>query len=147
MNMSDLGTYIRTAIATKVNALLPSQSGNSGKYLTTNGASLSWNNPPVPTTSVNSSLTSLTIDCNLADVFTISINANATFTLSNLAVGKAVEIIVKNTSTNIITITLPISGVYRSQTYTIDAQLVRIFTVRLANNKNYWLVSEELSNA
>lgn len=147
MNMSDLGTYIKNAIVAKVNALLPSQSGNSGKYLTTNGASLSWGAIGSSTPTVNTSLTSLTIDCSIADVFRINLTASAAFVLSNLPNGKVSEIIIKNTATGIITITLPDNHAYRSKTYTIDAQLARVFSVRLVATKYIWLVSEEISNA
>lgn len=147
MDMSDLGTYIKNAITTKINALLPSQSGNSGKYLTTNGVSLSWGTVGSSTPIVNTSLTSLAIDCSIADVFRINLTANAAFVLSNLLNGKVSEIIIKNTATSIITITLPDNHAYRSKTYTIDAQLARVFSVRLVGTKYIWVVSEEISNA
>lgn len=100
-----------------------------------------------PTPIVNTSLTSLTIDCSIADVFRINLTANATVVLSNLLNGKVSEIIIKNTATGIITIILPDNHAYRSKTYTIDAQLARVFSVRLVATKYIWLVSEEISNA
>jgi hypothetical protein len=36
------GVQDRTALITQINTLLPDQTGNSGKYLTTNGSTLSW---------------------------------------------------------------------------------------------------------
>ena len=39
LTASNVGTYI---------ALIPSQTGNNGKYLTTNGTTLSWANTPAP---------------------------------------------------------------------------------------------------
>lgn len=36
------GVQDRTALITQINTLLPDQTGNSGKYLTTNGSVLSW---------------------------------------------------------------------------------------------------------
>ena len=41
----------QTTAALAINALLPSQTGNTGTYLTTNGSVASWGTPPTPMTS------------------------------------------------------------------------------------------------
>lgn len=50
----DGSTLTAATAGTDYQAPLPSQAGNSGKYLTTNGSALSWASPPgAPVTSVN----------------------------------------------------------------------------------------------
>ena len=142
--MSDLGTYIKTAIATKVNALLPSQSGNSGKYLTTNGASLSWGAVGSSTPIVNTSLTSLTIDCSIADIFRIPISASTNFVISNASGEKSFR--VKNTSASAITVTMPNGQIYSNQFVDISAGKARIFKLSVYGSQYEWLVSGELAN-
>ena len=145
MNMSDLGTYIRTAIATKVNALLPSQSGNSGKYLTTNGASLSWGTVGSSTPTVNTALTSLSIDCSIADVFILTLSTNSAFALTNITASK--QFIIKNTSASSINISLPNGQVFDTATVPIASGKARRFIVEPLSSKFYWDYSKELVNA
>lgn len=144
MNMSDLGTYIKNAIVAKVNALLPSQSGNSGKYLTTNGASLSWGTVGSSTPTVNTSLTSLTIDCSIADIFRIPISASTNFVISNASGEKSFR--VKNTSASIITVTMPNGQIYSNQFVDISAGKARIIKLFVYGSQYEWLVSGELAN-
>ena len=145
MNMSDLGTYIKNAITTKINALLPSQSDNSGKYLTTNGTSLSWGSIGSSTPIVNTSLTSLTIDCSIADIFILPITANSTFVLTNVTASK--QFIVKNTSAGSINISLPNGQVFDMATIPIASGKARRFIVEYINSNFYWDYSKELVNA
>lgn len=80
-NINNVGVKIgNTTIATDGSDLLPSQSGNNGKFLTTNGSSVSWatvTQPSIATTSVAGLVkpdgTSITIDAN----GTISASAGA----------------------------------------------------------------------
>ncbi len=95
---------------------------------------------------VNTSLTSLVIDCSLANIFIISINANSNFSLSNVTALKEYTFIVKNTSAGAITVTMPNSEVYVSQSVDISTGKARMFGLVNINSKNYWLVSGELSN-
>ena len=60
---------------------LPSQTGQSGKFLTTNGSTASWGNPTIPT--VNDA--TLTIQKNGTDVATFSANASSNVT-ANISV-------------------------------------------------------------
>lgn len=145
--LSDLATQIKTFVNTKVSAIIPSQTGSSGKYLTTNGTTISWATVSTPASTVTTG-TSLTLDMSTYDIYDISLSASASFTLSNAIAGKFYEIPIKNTSTGTtITVTLPSGNIYRSQTFTISPLMSRVFTVRYINSKYYWLVSDELSNA
>lgn len=143
--MSDLGTYIKNAITTKINALLPSQSDNSGKYLTTNGASLSWGAIGSSAPTVNTSQTSLTIDCSIADIFILSLTANATFALINATASK--QFIIKNAGASSINISLPNGQVFDTATIPIVSGKARRFIVEPINSKFYWDYSKELVNA
>lgn len=145
MNMSVLGTYIRDAVVAKVNALLPSQSGNSGKYLTTNGTSLSWGSVGSSTPTVNTSQTSLTIDCSVADIFILSLTVNSTFALTNVTASK--QFIVKNAGASSINISLPNGQVFDMATVPIASGKARRFIVEPLSSKFYWDYSKELVNA
>lgn len=101
----------------------------------------------IKTPTVNTSLTSLTIDCSLADIFIISVSANSTFSLSNLSDVKTREVIVKNTSASSITVSLPNGHVYDTATVSLAAGKARRFTVEYINTKYYWDYSKELVNA
>jgi len=88
------GTGATTASAA-FNALAPSQTGNSGRYLTSDGTNTSWANPFGSTVSfgarydeLSTSVTagaSTTIDCSLGNNFVLSMAASiTTLTLSNV---------------------------------------------------------------
>ena len=144
MDLGTFGTYIKNSVVSRVNALLPSQGGNSGKYLTTNGASLSWGAVGSSTPTVNTSLTSLTIDCSVADIFRIPISANANFVISNASGEKSFR--VKNTSAGTITVTMPNGQIYSNQFVDIAAGKARIFKLSVYGSQYEWLVSGELAN-
>jgi hypothetical protein len=100
LSIANGGTGATTAGAA-INALLPSQTGNSGRYLTTNGTGTSWaviptgNTGTVTSVSVtsNQGITSLVLDSNttpsitlgLGDITPASVEAAGTVTGSNLS--------------------------------------------------------------
>lgn len=102
----------------------PDQAGNSGKFLTTNGTVASWGTPAGSgdvtltgtQTLTNKTLTSpvfvesaigaSAIDWAVATTFTKTLGANTTFTFSNLADGKTINVALTNTASNY-TVTWP----------------------------------------
>ena len=148
MDLQLIGTKINTAIYTIINALVPNQSGNAGKFLTTNGTNTSWatvsGGGPTITTQ-----TTLGIDCNSADIFIVNLSGNATFDLSNVTAGKSYEFIVKNTTASAITVSIPSNAVnvFAESSLLIEAGKARRFYVSAYSNKYYWDVSKGLINA
>lgn len=94
---------------------------------------------------VNTSQTSLTIDCSIADIFILSLTANATFALTNVTAYK--QFIIKNTNTSSINISLPNGQVFDTATVPIVSGKARRFIVEPINSKFYWDYSKELVNA
>lgn len=103
---------------------------------------------PMPTGSstptINTSLTSLAIDCSVADIFRIPISANANFVISNASGEKVFR--VKNTSASAITVTMPNGQIYSNQFVDISAGKARIFKLSFYGSQYEWLVSGELAN-
>lgn len=88
------GTGQRTA-ATAINALLPSQTGNSGAFLTTNGSSASW--ASVGGTSPETTITSSTVASSSYVVYFADPTGGAfNFTLPDAALNQGLEIEIKH---------------------------------------------------
>lgn len=82
---SNIWTSIQSYVSTAAAAILPSQTSNSGKYLTTNGTSVSWANL-IDIASVASGVSSATLNASsgvLTFSGTISSQSISYFTLSN----------------------------------------------------------------
>lgn len=94
---------------------------------------------------VNTSQTSLTIDCSIADIFIMSLTASATFALTNVTASK--QFIIKNASASSINISLPNGQTFDTATVPIASGKARRFIVEPINNKFYWDYSKELVNA
>ena len=64
------------SLQTQINTLIPSQTGNAGKFLTTNGTSTSWGAISVtPSTSSTTSTATLTPDISVADQYNLTAQA------------------------------------------------------------------------
>jgi hypothetical protein len=103
----------QTTAGAAINALLPSQSGNSGRFLTTNGTSPSWANVPSPN---NGTLTLAVSGTGLSGSasFTADQAGNSTFTVTSNATSAntAGAIVARDGSGNFTasTITAALSG-------------------------------------
>jgi hypothetical protein len=103
----------QTTAGAAINALLPSQSGNSGRFLTTNGTSPSWANVPAPN---NGTLTLAVSGTGLSGSasFTADQAGNSTFTVTSNATSAntAGAIVARDGSGNFTasTITAALSG-------------------------------------
>jgi hypothetical protein len=103
----------QTTAGAAINALLPSQSGNSGRFLTTNGTSPSWANVPAPN---NGTLTLAVSGTGLSGSasFTADQAGNSTFTVTSNATSAntASAIVARDGSGNFTagTITAALSG-------------------------------------
>jgi hypothetical protein len=103
----------QTTAGAAINALLPSQSGNSGRFLTTNGTSPSWDNVPAPN---NGTLTLAVSGTGLSGSasFTADQAGNSTFTVTSNATSAntASAIVARDGSGNFTagTITAALSG-------------------------------------
>jgi hypothetical protein len=103
----------QTTAGAAINALLPSQSGNSGRFLTTNGTSPSWANVPAPN---NGTLTLAVSGTGLSGsaLFTADQAGNSTFTVTSNATSAntAGAIVARDGSGNFTagTITAALSG-------------------------------------
>lgn len=111
--------------ATSFASALPSQSGNAGKFVTTNGTDASWADAVTPTgvqTLTNKTLTApestgaiydngsvrgnivamgaLDIDCSAGNYFTKTINGASTFTVSNVPSSRAFAFTLELTHTS-----------------------------------------------
>ena len=83
LDVSNGGTG-QTSASAAINALVPSQTGNSGKFLTTNGSAVSWNTVPAPN---NGTLTMAVSGTGLSGSasFTADQAGNSTFTVTSNA--------------------------------------------------------------
>jgi hypothetical protein len=103
----------QTTAGAAINALLPSQSGNSGRFLTTNGTNPSWANVPAPN---NGTLTLAVSGTGLSGSasFTADQAGNSTFTVTSNATSAntASAIVARDGSGNFTagTITAALSG-------------------------------------
>ena len=96
----------------------------------------------------SSGLTSLTIDCSTADIFEISLSANASFSLTNVPTDKEKKFIITNTGASDITITYPNTADYwESATFTVKPSTKKITVLEYNNTTRFWYLSAELKNA
>ena len=94
-----------------------------------------------------SAVSTLTIDCSTADIFEVTLTANTSFSLTNVPSNKDKAFEILNNSGAEITITLPTSQFWESQTVKIGAGKIKEFTVRSNGTRQIWHVSAELKNA
>jgi hypothetical protein len=145
MDLATLGTKIKDFVNAKIAASLPSQTGNSGKYLMTNGSNLSWG--AIILTEVPVALSTFTVDCSQGSFYVISMAlTTGSFTLSNITANKVYTIIVKNTSSsNACLLTLPTSDKKPIASVYINPGACREFSFIQISGTNYWQLSDELS--
>jgi hypothetical protein len=146
MDIATLGTNIRDAIMAKLNALLPSQSGNSGKVLGTNGTALSWVANGGGT--VFYTQAGVAMDGANGNFFIASTStASSTIAVTNIAIGVQYYIVIKNTSASTaISVILP---------STADVKTTSVIEVGIGKSKmlamifdgttRYWHDSMEMS--
>ena len=93
-------------------------------------------------------LTSLTIDCSTADIFEISLSANASFSLTNVPTNKEKKFIITNSGASEITITYPNTADYwESATFTIAAGKKKVTALEFNGTTRFWYLSTEMKNA
>ena len=149
MDMTTLGTNIKNAIIAKLNALLPSQSGNSGKVLGTNGSSLSWVDAGSGGGGTESFYTqtanSLAFDANNGRLQKVSITTAGTYAISlaNMVAGQ--EYVIAINCSALATITLPSAHNTETDTFTISSSSSRIVSVINDGTNTYWLYSRVLA--
>ena len=113
MDLQLIGTKINTAIHTIINALVPDQIGNAGKFLTTNGSNTSWSDISSSSPRAIDLLfgqTDIEIDLSSVDMIFFEARGNGTITsggyeqqniqFTNWIEGKQYTIIVSNKWTN-----------------------------------------------
>lgn len=91
--------------------------------------------------------TDLSVDGANGNYFLIEISANASFSLSNIAVGTQYYFRIKNTSAGAITITLPnTADIKKAATFTVGASNKYVEAAMIYDGTNRtWQISEELS--
>ena len=93
-------------------------------------------------------LTSLTIDCSTADIFEISLSANASFSLTNVPTNKEKKFIITNDGASEITITYPNTADYwESATFTIAVGKKKVTALEFNGTTRFWYLSTEMKNA
>lgn len=93
-------------------------------------------------------LTSLTIDCSTADIFEISLSANASFSLTNVPTNKEKKFIITNDGASEITITYPNTADYwESATFKIGAGKKKVTALEFNGTTRFWYLSTEMKNA
>lgn len=85
---------------------LPTQSGQSGKFLTTNGVKASWSSITPTTSAVVASDINWASLLNSGGLYTKTLSANTTFTFSGASAGQVINIRLTNTASNY-TVTWP----------------------------------------
>jgi hypothetical protein len=138
-----VSTATQTALNTKQNTLV---SGTNIK--TVNGSSIVGSGDLAVTVEAYSTaaIPALDIDWNSAGVLYKDISTNSTFTFSNVSEGKAISVILTNTSGSSAIITFP-SGIYKELgTISIAASSAAIFSFIRANSKTYLASLKDLTN-
>ena len=93
-------------------------------------------------------LTSLAIDCSTADIFEVSLSANASFSLTNVPTNKEKKFIITNSGASEITITYPNTADYwESATFKIAAGKKKITALEFNGTTRFWYLSTEMKNA
>jgi hypothetical protein len=141
------GDPLRTAFS-KVNAnftelysggLIPTQTGNGGKFLTTSGTVLSWSDPSLQSKAVRNvgsvaAAGTVTLDYSTDSVVRATATGSTiTIAHSTITSGKVVELILSNTSGAACTVTVGVAGtntINNSTTYAIGNNTTHIFTGR-----------------
>ena len=105
---ANMGGTGQTTLSNALNAMMPAQSGHSGKYLHTDGSSPSWNSLPSPTF-VQMSTTSVSSNITLSSNNRYFVDTSASRTLTLPAAptaGDEIQIfdIIGSAATNIITV-------------------------------------------
>ncbi len=95
-----------------------------------------------------SGLTSLAIDCSTADIFEVSLSANASFSLTNVPTNKEKKFIITNSGASEITITYPNTADYwESATFKIAAGKKKVTALEFNGTTRFWYLSTEMKNA
>lgn len=152
----DSGGTGQTTAAAAANALLPSQSGNSGKFLNTDGSgNLSWADPFATAVSFGArydelktnitATTNTSIDCSVGNVFNLTMSANiSTLTLSNIPLTGRVysmTLFINQDATGSRTISWPVSVKWPNSTVpvlTTTANKTDIITLITHNGGSTW---------
>lgn len=147
MDLGTLGTYIKNSVATKLNSLLPSQSGNSGKVLSTNGTALSWveaGSGGGGTSTVFHSQTDFNIDGNNGTYFLITSSETApSISLSNITIGVMYYIRVLSQSSFAMTIALPNTADIRpSNVISVSPNTYKTIAMVYDGTLREWQISE-----
>ena len=150
MDMTTLGTNIKNAIDTKVSNSIPT--ALSGLTKDINFDERYYTETEIDNKinffTRSSGLTSLTIDCSTADIFEVSLSANASFSLTNVPTNKEKKFIITNSGASEITITYPNTADYwESATFKIAAGKKKITALEFNGTTRFWYLSTEMKNA
>jgi hypothetical protein len=146
-NTSDANKPVSTATQTALN--LKQDSLVSGTNIKTiNGSSVLGSGDLIITgeTSSVALISALNIDWSSGGILYKDISTNSTFTFSNVSEGKAISVILTNTSASSVVITLP-SGIYKELgIISIAASSAAVFSFIRANSKTYLAALKDLTN-
>lgn len=120
---------------------LPSQSGNSGKFLTTDGQRASWDTPAGSGGGITRSILSISSDTNAAAVASVDyvyfVSGTTTLTLPT-AVGNTNRYSIKNTGSN--TVTVAFNGAQTGDGSTTLTLLPNVAVDLVSNNSNFFIL-------
>jgi len=138
LNGSTSGTLTvqPAATTTSYTVTLPATQGASNTFLKNNGSGvLTWEAAGGGVSDIN--ISALNVDWSLGDTFYKDISTSSTFTFSNLANGKTIIVILKNTGASDITVTFPTSLKSGILYNIISPNKENIYTFIRSNNKTY----------
>ena len=99
LNLRDQGFRIRTDDSTQHTVNADTQVNFVNATVTESGGDLTINTGGLETVTALTSASSISVDCSLGNVFTVTLQHNATFTLNNFSTGQSIAIKIKQDGT------------------------------------------------
>lgn len=139
-NASSTNAQSGTAVAGAVSSILPDQTGNSGKFLTTNGTTASWAEVQGGSISINVLSTSGTISLADNSINAIEPSGNVTFTLPTVTDNTVFhQILVQVNLSTVYTITLGTSYFFNKTAPDLSATGMYNLVYEYDKINGYWI--------